>query len=299
MPAWLRAALLAVSVIVLGCFDYLTGPDFGFSLFYMIPVAYAAWRSRGRFAVLLAVLSALAWFSADVPYHGIVATALWNTFTRLTMYVGIAMLMSRVRRDRQDLTSLNRQLESLLKTEQELSRTDSVTGLPNGRMFDDALRHALGRQHRDGFPMAIGYFDLDNFKRLNDTQGHAAGDEALKAVAAALTGVLRGGDIAARLGGDEFAVLFHSCDVRAADIVGGRLLEAMAGAVAPFRCDGLGATAGIACFTEPAADPREMMRAADDALYEGKTAGKGRLIVRSIPPPPGAAPAAGRQPAPA
>jgi len=284
VPAWLRAALLVLSIGVLGFFDFVTGPNFGFSLFYLIPVAYAAWRIRGRLAMMLAALGAGAWCSADVPYHGFVATTLWNTFTRLTMYLAIAGLLSRVRRDRQDLTSLNRKLAGLLKTEQELSRTDAVTGLPNGRLFDDALRGALGRQHREGFPMAIGYFDLDNFKRLNDTQGHAAGDEALKAVAAALTGVLRGGDVAARIGGDEFAVIFHNCDARSADIVGGRLLEAMSAAVAPFRCEGLGATAGIACFIEPPADPRAMLRAADRALYEGKTAGKGRLVVTSIPP---------------
>src|SRR5262249_48733125 len=142
IPDGIRAALLVLSVVVLGALDYLTGPDFGFSLFYLIPVAYAAWRMRGSLAVSLAVLSAVAWFSADTPYHGIVATSIWNSFTRLAMYVSIAWLMSRVRRDRQELTSLNRRLEGLLEAEQELSRTDALTGLANGRLFDDALRRA-------------------------------------------------------------------------------------------------------------------------------------------------------------
>jgi diguanylate cyclase (GGDEF)-like protein len=260
--------------------DYLSGPDFGFSIFYLIPVGIAAWRIAGPTSIVLAVASAGCWVTADAAYHGLTAVAAWNGFTRLTMYVTLAVLARRVRRNRDDLDALNRQLAALLRQEQALARTDSLTGLANRRSFEDALQAALARNRRAGSPIAVGLFDLDHFKRLNDTQGHAVGDAALREVAAALSSVVRGGDVAARFGGDEFAVLFHECDHAAAQTVGRRILETIRAALERFQLRGLDVSGGVACFERVPEDTGSMIAEADGALYEAKSAGKGCLAIR-------------------
>ena len=277
---WALTALLALAVSSLGVLDYWSGPDFGFSLFYLVPVAYAAWRLAGSSAMLLAVLSAACWLAADAPYHGVNAISLWNALTRLTLYVTLAVLLNRVRHNREELTALNRELQNLLRQEQALARTDPLTALANRRMFEDALHTAMARTRRLATPIAVGLFDLDNFKRLNDTSGHAAGDAALRAVAAALMAVTRSGDVAARLGGDEFAVLFHDCDETAARVVATRVLDAIKAALP--RCDvrELGVSGGVACFERVPEDPSAILTAADRALYAAKAATGARLVVQ-------------------
>lgn len=280
------AALLVTLTFVLpllALLDYWSGPEFGFSLFYLVPVGIAAWRTAGSGAIVIAVLSAGCWLAADSAYHGLTLVSAWNGLTRLTLYVALAVLTRRVRRSRDDLAALNRQLESLLRQEQALARTDPLTGLPNRRMLESALQAAIARNRRSGLPLAIGVFDLDHFKRLNDTAGHAVGDAALRAVAAALTPVLRTGDVAARLGGDEFSILFHDCDETAAAAAGMRVIDAIGRALEPFQSRGLGVTGGVACFDHADDDIQAMIAAADQAMYDAKGEGKGRLAIRRVP----------------
>jgi len=283
-PRWALDAALALSLPILTLFDFWTGPDFGFSLFYLLPVGTAAWRLAGPLPLALAVASAACWLVADVPFHGLSLVSAWNAFTRLTMYVALALLTQRVRRNRDDLSSLNGQLETLLHQERELARTDPLTGLANRRMFDDALRRAVSRNQRDGAGIAVGLLDLDNFKRLNDTRGHAAGDEALRAVAAAMRAVMRAGDIAARLGGDEFAILLHDCDETGAEAAATRVFDAVRGALQPFGLRELGVTAGVACFARLPAEGGMILAQADRILYGAKSGAKGRLVMRAVPP---------------
>jgi diguanylate cyclase (GGDEF)-like protein len=275
--------VLAACLPALAIFDYWSGPDFGFSLFYLVPIGVAAWRLSGSLPIVLAVASAACWLAADLPYHGATMFSLWNGFTRLAMYLAFALLTQRVRRNRDDLASLNRQLESLLRHERELARTDPLTGLPNRRLFDDALRRAVARNRRDGKPVAIGVFDLDHFKRLNDTRGHAVGDDALRSVAAALTSVVRAGDVAARLGGDEFAVVFHDCDAAAAHAAAARVLDAVMASLSAYATRDLGVTAGVGCFSRLPDDLAAIVAEADRALYAAKRGGRGRVIVSAVP----------------
>lgn len=285
-PRWAFDAALALSLPVLALFDFWTGPDFGFSLFYLVPVAMAAWRIAGPLPIVLAVGSAACWLAAYAPFHGLNLVSAWNAFTRLTMYVALALLTQRLRRNRDDLSSLNRQLEVLLHQERELARTDPLTGLPNRRMFDDALGRAVARNHRDGSPVSVGLLDLDHFKRLNDTRGHAAGDDALRAVAAALKSVIRAGDIAARLGGDEFAILLHDCDDAAAAPAARRILDGVRAALAPFGLRELDVTAGVICFARLPTDGSAILADADRALYAAKNEGRGRLVIEFSEPSP-------------
>lgn len=281
--------LLILALPVFGVADYATGPDFGFSLLYLLPVSLLAWRVDTRRAVAIAGLAAAFWVRADAAHRGFTAVGLWNGFTRLCMYVALAALIARVRADRDRMADLNVRLGELLEQEQRLARTDALTGVANSRSFREALTRGIARAGRDGTPLAVACVDLDNFKALNDTQGHAAGDRVLRAVAEGLTRVARSADVVARIGGDEFAVLLHDCDEAGAHLVAGRMLQELTivmTAVGLGADKRLGASVGVACFREPPADPDAALGAADRALYDAKARGKGQMQV--IAPPGGA-----------
>jgi diguanylate cyclase (GGDEF)-like protein len=159
---------------------------------------------------------------------------------------------------------------------------DALTGLPNRLLALDRAGQMLARAARAQRPMAALYVDLDGFKHVNDTFGHAAGDELLRAVAARLETILRDGDTAARLGGDEFVVLLEAGDLDAGpELVAERLLELLRRPYevprAHGRCLSLTASIGIALALDGTAD--ELLHAADLALYRAKTAGRDQSVV--------------------
>ncbi len=154
---------------------------------------------------------------------------------------------------------------------------DSLTGLANRALFTDRVQHALDRASgmRDS-SLAVLFLDLDDFKTINDSLGHGAGDELLVAVGHRLGGTLRPADTAARLGGDEFGVLLENAASEAPQAVAGRMLDAFE---RPFTIQGkqvqMHASIGIALDT-PTSTPEEMLRNADLAMYVAKQRGKGR-----------------------
>jgi diguanylate cyclase (GGDEF)-like protein/PAS domain S-box-containing protein len=152
---------------------------------------------------------------------------------------------------------------------------DSLTGLANRALFEDRLVHALARARRNHEPVAVLFLDLDDFKTINDSLGHEAGDELLRAVAIRIAGVVRVADTAARLGGDEFAVLAETLeDEHEARAMAARLLEAMA---LPFEVAGrelrVSASIGMAS-SDGSVGVKELMRDADTAMYAAKDSGK-------------------------
>jgi diguanylate cyclase (GGDEF)-like protein len=152
---------------------------------------------------------------------------------------------------------------------------DSLTGLANRVLYTDRLEHALHRAARDGSVVGVLFIDLDDFKVVNDTRGHAVGDRLLMAVADRIGLALRADDTAARLGGDEFAALVENVqDPGAVEETANRILAALA---APIEIDGqqLYAVASIGITTTPeAGTAAELLRQADLALYVAKGAGK-------------------------
>jgi diguanylate cyclase (GGDEF)-like protein/PAS domain S-box-containing protein len=157
---------------------------------------------------------------------------------------------------------------------------DALTGLANRALFRDRLGHAMARDRGAG-SYGVLFVDLDDFKTVNDSLGHATGDALLREMTTRLRGCLRDGDTAARLGGDEFAILLEDVDdddycVSVAD----RLLEALS---VPFEVGGTevttGASIGIALGQSGTAVPEDLMRNADLALYDAKNSGKNRYAV--------------------
>jgi diguanylate cyclase (GGDEF)-like protein/PAS domain S-box-containing protein len=167
------------------------------------------------------------------------------------------------------------------RLENELSHQafhDSLTGLANQALFRDRVDHALARKARGPVDLAVLFVDLDDFKTVNDSLGHTAGDEMLVAVADRLRECLRTSDSAARLGGDEFAVLLEDLDAEdEADQVAQRLLSSLQD---PFPIYGhdvvLSASIGIA-FADAATSCDQLLRNADLAMYTAKRRGKDRF----------------------
>ncbi|MEV4345864.1 EAL domain-containing protein [Actinoplanes sp. NPDC049596] len=165
------------------------------------------------------------------------------------------------------------------RLEQELIHQafhDSMTGLANRVLFHDRLGHALHRGARDGSVVGVLFIDLDDFKKVNDTLGHAVGDQLLITVAHRIAGALRADDTAARLGGDEFAALVENVqDPGAVEETAQRILTALAEPVPLDDGTTIMAVASIGITTTPEADTAdELLRQADLALYVAKGAGK-------------------------
>ncbi len=167
-----------------------------------------------------------------------------------------------------------------------LAHHDALTGLPNRAVFVDAVDREAGRAQREGRLLAVLFLDLDHFKDINDTRGHPAGDELLRAVADRLRSSVRKSDVVARFGGDEFAVL--AVDVHEpheAAALAGKLLRALE---LPFVINGerisTGASIGIALFPHHGGDVTTLMARADVALYRAKADGRGdyRSFVASM-----------------
>ena len=156
--------------------------------------------------------------------------------------------------------------------------TDALTGLPNRRYFDEFCA-LLARRRRAEDAIGILMVDIDRFKKLNDTHGHAVGDEVLRAVAGAIAGAVREDDVPARFGGEEFAVLLRNPSRAEAVEVGERIREAVASLdLRPFGVGGASVSVGVAVSEAPGDPIPEVIERADKALYEAKRTGRDRVV---------------------
>ena len=187
-----------------------------------------------------------------------------------------------------------REVRSLQAQLEEQVLRDSLTGLHNRRYLDDMLERELARARRHGYPLSVVLIDIDNFKTLNDTYGHPAGDAFLRAVAAMLNDGVRAGDMVCRWGGEEFALVLPNMSLRDAHQRAESWLAKMRDLRVPFGKSELEATisAGIAALPENGRAPADLVKAADDALYAAKrsgrncvrTAGEPAVMAQAAPP---------------
>lgn len=180
----------------------------------------------------------------------------------ITHYVGVFT----------DISSLKRYEARLLHQ----AHHDALTGLPNRVLFQERFHEAIGRAKRHGHEIAVIFLDLDRFKNINDSVGHAVGDLLLEAVAKRLTASVRETDTVARVGGDEFAVLLVAInDNQAAAKVARKLLDALA---RPYQLAGheffISASIGISCYPHDAIEPETLFKNADAAMYRAKAEGR-------------------------
>jgi diguanylate cyclase (GGDEF)-like protein/PAS domain S-box-containing protein len=172
-----------------------------------------------------------------------------------------------------EMKQIEAEREELFDKVQDMARHDSLTGLPNRRALEEQLPQAMARARRSLSPLCVAILDIDHFKDYNDTHGHLAGDEVLRACARAWDSTLRGGDTIVRFGGEEFLVLLPDVEAeQAAEIVERLRLKT------PM---GQSCSAGLACWdcTETIDD---LLGRADKALYLAKASGRNQLAQASV-----------------
>lgn len=269
-----RPALLwtlgVLAIVGIGGSDYASGTELRIYPLYFAPVALLAWHAGLRGTALGSALSATTWVASNV-WAGMQFShdGFWvaNALLHGSAFVLVGYLISRLR------TSVERQ--------RQLGSTDPLTRLRNSRAFYDEAPGLLALCARHSRPVTLAYVDLDNFKSVNDSLGHRAGDELLRQTADKLRGSLRPSDLCARLGGDEFAILFPELDSEAATTT----LERLRSEVAVFAHEpnhAVSVSIGAVTFATGPFDLETMVHAADDLMYRAKQLGRNRVSVRVV-----------------
>ena len=259
-------------VAAIGFIDHLTGAEISFSIFYLLPVAFAFWQGGSWPGVATAVAGAAVWLIADLSAghqytHHVIPY--WNSLMRGLIFFTVGMLLVRLKR--------------ALERETHLATRDALTGIGNWRHFEAVAGRELGRAKRSGKPMSVAYIDLDDFKLVNDRLGHQAGDALLVAVASTLQDSVRTVDCVARLGGDEFIVLMPETDQEGARVLIERVRRMLESILKEGNWPST-ISVGLATFAGVPASIDEMIRTADDLMYSAKKGGKDAVaeqIVRS------------------
>jgi diguanylate cyclase (GGDEF)-like protein len=258
------ARVLALGLVGIGgvaWLDRLTGGEIAFSAFYALPVSYVAWNVGRRLGLLLAGIAAAIWALVDLVDHTYSHPSIhaWNGLVRLAFFATIAVLLHRVRMAR-DLA-------------QTLAVTDALTGVANTRSFYSRLELEIARARRGRGRFSLVYFDLDDFKAINDERGHVVGDHVLRAVAACAIQVLRSTDLLARLGGDEFAALLADTNADGAQRAVAKLQQALLTEMDRRRFP-VTFSFGAISFDAPPAGTCEAIQAVDGLMYRVKHRGK-------------------------
>ena len=218
-------------------------------------------NSTGRLAILTGFcIWALCFFIhpwiVNYPAYTDIASHVWNMQKSL-ISIGMILVM----------------LEEQVSSNQWLALHDELTGLPNRRLFEDRLAHALDHAHRTGSPLALLLLDLNGFKKINDSFGHHAGDQVLREIAHNLRDTLHTSDTLARIGGDEFVLITSSlADHRA---IGHRIDTIQCALERPILLAGrptiVSASLGTAIYPQDAQDATTLLRLADQRMYALKS----------------------------
>lgn len=257
---WLGLGIILT--LLLGAIDYLTGFEFSFSIFYLLPVVLVTWRVGRTPGLVFSFLGALTWFAADAAAGHLYSSTWiysWNTIMRLGFFLIISTLLSVFKKE--------------LQLQKKLARQDFLTGTANPRHFYDIVQMEIHRARRHGRPCSMAYIDLDNFKAVNDRLGHQAGDNVLSVIAECLKANVRVTDTVARLGGDEFVLFFPETEHEGARRVLTKIRSCLTGAIEQNDWQ-VGFSIGVMTFLSMPSTVVEMIRLTDGLMYAVKQSGK-------------------------
>ena len=252
-------------MVVLGSLDYLTGFELSFSFFYLLPVTMATWVFGRNTGLVFSVLSATSWLTTNLlagQDFSNLFIGVWNTLIRFGFYVTVTILLA--------------ELHHALETERLLANTDPLTGALNRRSFNEIAENRMIVSEVNRRPYTMVYIDLDNFKTINDTMGHAEGDLVLKTVVDAIQAQIRSTDFLARLGGDEFAVLLTNIDQEQAKSITERLQSALLQKM-KYNEWGITFSIGVLTVLSMPESPDRLVSLSDALMYEVKSKGKNAI----------------------
>jgi diguanylate cyclase (GGDEF)-like protein len=255
----------AAATGLLGLFDLKTGVEVPLSMFYLIPVFAVSWLAGARPGFFICVCASLSYFATHHPRWELERALLLLTAdsaARLVFYSVVTLLTANLR------LYLERQVH--------MARTDPLTGAANARAFYEQAELELARARRFRRPVSLVYFDIDDFKEVNDSYGHQIGDLVLVEAARAARSVIREVDLLARLGGDEFAVLLPEADGPSARKVVDKVRDKML--KLNFRTHyPVTFSFGAASFRTAPDSVANMIFWADRTMYQAKQEGKDRV----------------------
>ena len=265
LPDWAIFAIGMAMVAGIVAFRVTVGHDIPVADFLLIPVAVTGWLVSDRaYAYIAAACTAVVSVviavagQAQAPLAGALAAA----GVRFVLYLIVLALLGWMR-------------QMQLAREKE-ARTDFTTGAANSRAFDEAAAAEIERARRYGQALSLLYLDVDDFKAINDTFGHGAGDAVLAAISHVVRCSVRANDLVARLGGDEFAVLMPEATRFAAAAVARRVREEVKRVTVPdgrtVRC-----SIGVASYQSPPMSVDALIHDADGLMYRAKQQGKDRV----------------------
>jgi len=267
IPAWFLPVIGPLGIVLIATSSILTRTTTdGSELLYLWPVLFSAYFLSWRSALFNVVLIALA-------YPPIAMSILGSAGVTPSVYmVGTSIVTLVV------TASLRRQITRAITAAALEARTDKLTDLPNRRSWDDGLAREVALQARRRTPLCVLMIDLDLFKRLNDTHGHATGDSALALAAGVLRTQARETDLLARIGGEEFALALPDCALAEGAQRAEQIRRAVERTSAGWRTP-LTVSIGVAALPAHASTCAELMASADAALYEAKRSGRNTVRV--------------------
>jgi diguanylate cyclase (GGDEF)-like protein len=222
--------------------------------------------------------------AAPIPLVALPLTALGALVAMLLLLIGFTIWMARqILRPAAALEASRSRLRELYESAREAALRDSLTGLGNHRAFQEAVARMVEGARRYGTEFSLVLMDIDEFKRVNDTKGHAVGDQLLAEVGELINVTIRLSDAAFRVGGDEFAILLPHTDAEGATIVARRILaRGLDDRTSGYYRDPISFSAGVTACPEFGTTRLELTAQADAALYRGKR--NGRTVVTTYDP---------------
>lgn len=258
---WTLPVCVALLVLV-GAVDSVMAVNLSFWGLYLAPVGCAAWMEGSRAGYGMALVTAMGIVLIDIATgsgamgRGVMA---WNVLQSLAAYSVVAGIVGFLR--------------ERMEEGRRFAAIDALTLLPNRGSFIAALDAELSRSNRYGRAFTLAYLDLDNFKEVNDLEGHDSGDQLLKRVAETMRNVTRQSDVLGRLGGDEFAALLPETTFGAGRMVLEKLHKELGVAMEEGRWP-VTFSIGAVTFETPVESSREALRLTDGTMYAVKRAGK-------------------------
>jgi len=253
-------------VLIIGVLDYLTGYKLGFSIFYLIPIVLIVWCFSLNWGIIISFVSTVVWAIADIAARGEDPEPfimVWNAAIRMGFFITVTAILVN--------------LKQSLEREKALARTDFLTGVANNQSFMETFNKELNRSKRYGRPFTLVYLDCDEFKAINDSLGHEAGNQVLKEVAATMVKAIRPNDKVGRLGGDEFLVLMPETGVAESKNAVKRLERELLKAM-KLNNWGVTFSIGAASSIAPIQSASEIISHVDKLMYSAKNNGKNQIV---------------------
>ena len=269
-PRFLKVLATLILLMFVALLDEASGAEISLYPVYLLPIIFATLSislAAGRATSVLGGILATLVDHALTRVHSHYWILAFNFVIHLALSLAICQLVFSLRLAH--------------ARERAFARTDPLTGIANSRVLKERMEHCIAQARRNGKPFTLTYIDLDRFKQVNDTRGHAEGDRLLQTVTKRITDHLRTTDLVARLGGDEFAILMPETDAEQASASIERIAAALTETLQQRW--GSGATFGSVTFACPPESYESALQRADSLMYQGKTAGRGHLFQETWP----------------